>query len=48
LEQIKNLFGVGSLYFEEKSKSVNFQVRSLGDLKIIIDHFNGFPLITQK
>ena len=29
LEQIKNLFHVGSIYYIEKSKSINFQVRSL-------------------
>ena len=33
LEQIKNLFHVGSIYYIEKSKSINFQVRCLKILK---------------
>ena len=48
LEQIKNLFHVGSIYYIEKSKSINFQVRSLENFKIILYHFNKFKLITQK
>lgn len=46
LEQIKSYFGVGKIY--ERSKFVDYKVRSLKDFKVIIDHFDKFPLITQK
>ena len=45
-ERIKNFFGVGRLLFQ--GSSVSFNVRSLGDLQIIINHFDKFPLISNK
>ena len=48
LKQIKNLFCVGSINYNKKTKSFLFRVSSSKDLKIIIDHFDKFPLITQK
>ena len=48
LKQIKNLFRVGSINYNKKTKSFLFRVSSYKDLKIIIDHFDKFPLITQK
>ena len=48
LKQIKNLFRVGSINYNKKTKSFLFRVSSSKDLKIIIDHFDKFPLITQK
>lgn len=47
LKQIKDYLGVGNIY-ELESESVQFRVESVKDLKIIIDHFNEYPLITQK
>jgi hypothetical protein len=46
LEKIKNFFGVGRLLFQ--GSSVSYNVRSLEDLQIIIDHFDKFPLISNK
>ena len=48
LVQIKNFFCVGSINYNKKTKSFQFIVSSSKDLKIIIAHFNQFPLITQK
>ena len=48
LEQIKSFFRIGSINYNKKTKSFMFIVSSSKDLKIIIDHFNQFPLITHK
>ena len=47
LKQIKNLFIVGYLYYDEKSKSIHFKVTSVKELSIIIDHFYKYPMITE-
>lgn len=47
LEQIKNLFSVGSIY-KHGSKSSRFIVQSIKDMRVIIDHFDQYPLITDK
>ncbi len=47
LEQIQNYFGVGGLT-SHGSTSLKYSVRSHKDLQIIIDHFDKFPLITNK
>lgn len=44
---IKTSFGVGNIYKYGKN-GILFQVRSLRDLAIIIEHFYKYPLITQK
>ena len=44
---IKTSFGVGNIYKYGKN-GIIFQVRSLRDLAIIIEHFDNYPLITQK
>ena len=46
LEQIKTFFGVGNIY--SQSSHVLFSVRSLKELPAIINHFDKYPLITQK
>ena len=47
LKQIHLFFGgVGKIY--ESSKSCQFRVFTPKDLKIIIDHFDKYPLLTQK
>ena len=49
LELIQNYFnGIGSIFIEEKRNLVNFKVVSFKDLPIIIEHFDKYPLITQK
>jgi LAGLIDADG endonuclease len=47
LEKIRLFFNVGNIisYGEDV---IQFKVRSIKDLKIIIDHFEKYPLLTQK
>jgi len=47
LEQVKNYFGVGSIY-DQKGEVVRYHVTSEKDLEIIINHFDKYPLISQK
>ena len=47
LEQIQNYFGVGNIY-KHGSKSIQYRVQSIKDLAVIINHFDKYPLITQK
>jgi LAGLIDADG endonuclease len=47
LESIKTLFGnVGNI--TEGNQKVQYRVSSIKDLEVIIEHFDNFPLITQK
>lgn len=46
LEKVQNYFGVGRLY--SHGNSVSYNVRSLKDLEVIVDHFGKYPLISQK
>lgn len=46
LEQIKVFFGVGSIY--SHGSRVQYSVRTLNELSRIINHFDKYPLITQK
>lgn len=50
LLKIKNFFRppVGSINFKKRSKSVQFIISSVKDLAVIIEHFDKYPLITQK
>ena len=47
--QIKDYFGIGSIT-KHGGTSLQYTVKSLKDLNIIIDHFDKYPLImaTQK
>ena len=47
LEIIQNYWGVGKIY-KDGSKSVNYKVQSVNELLIIINHYDLYPLITQK
>lgn len=48
LEGIQSsLGGVGKISKQRKD-SVQWRVRSVKDLKVIIDHFDKYPLVTQK
>lgn len=47
LEAIKNFLGVGKIYVN-KGNSVEFRVFSIRELKVILNHFEKFPLISQK
>jgi len=47
LEQIKNYFGVG--YITQHGKNtLQYRVKSVKDLNLIVEHFEKYPLITQK
>lgn len=45
IEQIKKFYGVGSIY---SGSHAQFSVRSFKELSVIINHFDKYPLITQK
>lgn len=48
LEKIQSFFkGVGAIHRHGES-SFSYIVRSVSDLKIIIEHFESYPLITKK
>lgn len=48
LEQLKSYFGVGKIYNQDSKRAAVFMVESLKDLIYIVDHFDKYPLITQK
>lgn len=47
LEKIKNHFGVGHIY-KLKTGSVQYQVTSINELNVIINHLDKYPLVTSK
>ena len=47
LEQIQLFFGVGKISKLE-AESVQFRVYAIEDLKVIVNHFDKYPLITNK
>ena len=47
LEKINDFFGVGKI-IQRKDGVYYYQVTSLNDLFIIIEHLEKYPLITQK
>ena len=47
LEQLKSYFGVGKIY-KHSSNSMQLRIESFKDLTCIIEHFDRYPLITQK
>lgn len=48
LEEIQSAWGVGVLNVKEAQKAVSFTVSRFKDIKIVIDHFKTYPLITHK
>lgn len=47
LEALQRTWGVGKIYKHSENAS-EYRVSSLKNLRIIIDHFDKYPLITQK
>ena len=45
--QMKSFFGVGKIT-KHGENSLQYTVKSLKDLDIIISHFNKYPLLSQK
>jgi LAGLIDADG endonuclease len=48
LEQIQSYFGVGKIYKSKNSNSILYNVFSKKDLLVLINHFDKYPLLTQK
>jgi len=49
LESIREYFsGIGKIYIHEKEREATFRVSSVKELNIIVNHFDKYPLITQK
>lgn len=47
LEAIQKIFGVGKLY-NQGENAKQFRVSSIKDIELIINHFDKYPLISQK
>jgi hypothetical protein len=50
LKSIKSFFGVGNI-LERKingQQSIKYRIQSVKDLKVILDHIDKYPLISQK
>ena len=47
LERIRNFFGVGSIT-KNGAEAIQYRVSSIKDLAKILDHFDKYPLLTQK
>lgn len=48
MELIKSYFGERGEIYKHGKDSLQYLVASKKDLKLIIDHFNKYPLLTQK
>ena len=48
MELIKSYFGGQGKIYKHGQDSVQYLVASKKDLKLIIDHFNKYPLLTKK
>ena len=48
MELIKSSFGVGNISKDGKNCNFQYRVSSVKDLPVIIDHFDKYPLLTQK
>jgi hypothetical protein len=47
LEEIKNFFGTGKI-FKSGEQLIKLRIESIKELLLIIDHFEKYPLISQK
>lgn len=48
LKSIQNFFGVGYIYLKKEENLVTYMVQSKDDLDILIQHFDSYPLISNK
>ena len=48
LEKIKNSLGVGQICYRQTREAVSLDVTSINEIQIIIEHFEIYPLMTQK
>lgn len=47
LEEIQKFFGVGKIFMKSNG-SISYRVTSIKELQVIIEHFNKYPLLTEK
>lgn len=47
LDQVQNYFGVGYIT-QHGLNTLQYRVKSIKDLKVVIEHFDQYPLITHK
>ncbi|MGI9825454.1 LAGLIDADG family homing endonuclease, partial [Riemerella anatipestifer] len=47
LESIQRSLGVGKIYKHGKD-SLDFRVSSLKNIRVVLNHFDKYPLITKK
>ena len=48
IEEIIKFFNVGSINFEHGPKTIQYRFLSIKELKVILEHLDKYPLITQK
>ena len=48
MEEIKKFLNVGNINLKHGPQSIQLRVQSIKELKVIIEHFEKYPLITQK
>ena len=48
IEEVIKFFKVGSINFEHGSKTIQYRVQSIKELKVILEYFDKYPLRTQK
>src|SRR5438270_13990668 len=48
LELIQTFFGGVGIVINHRKDSVQYLIQSIKDLNVIINHFDSYPLITQK
>jgi hypothetical protein len=48
LSSIQAFFGVGNIRSNKATNSVTYSVCSIKELEVLINHFDSYPLITQK
>jgi hypothetical protein len=47
LENIQNCLGIGKIYALRKD-SIHYSINKMSDFKVLIDHLERYPLMTQK
>lgn len=47
MKEIQSTLGVGEIHIHGK-ESVQYRVESISEFQVIVDHFDKYPLITQK
>jgi len=48
LHIIQQFFGVGKVYHHVSINEATFRVSSIEELDVIVNHFEKYPLLTQK